>query len=118
MTLWMEFQLKKKIIDPADPHPFIIFLSALKNTWNENWIKWGAFISHFQFFAKKTTKAAISASTTTVDKKRLENYVQVTQYYMVSKYLLHTYATDDIISENDAQINRSKQGDHMSPQEQ
>lgn len=71
----------------------------------------------FQYFVNKTTKAAITARSTTVDRKRRTKDEKLTSYDIVVNYLLRTNATGGIITETDAEINSYRKLARMSPPE-
>lgn len=104
----MEVQIKSQIFDHAGPISIHRFLPALKTTCDADIIHEGAAMWLFQHFVNKTTEATISAKTTSIDKKLRGKDGQVTSYEMVVNNLLRTYATDEIVSYNDTNINRSK----------
>jgi len=118
MTRRMEVQLKSQIFDPMDPITILSFLPAFKTACDSNGIHEGAAMWLFQFFVKKTAKAALSARTTTVSASGGKTKAsQLTSYPAVVQFLLRTYATDEVIAEADAEISRYRQPDRMSPQD-
>lgn len=98
-TIRMELQLKSQVLDHTYPIKILSFLSAFKITFDENGIHESSKMRLFQYLFKKKTKAAISARTATVDRKRRATDWKFPKYDMVVNYLLHTYAMDDIIAE-------------------
>jgi len=116
MVRRMDVQMKSQIFDPVDPITILSFLPAFKTACDSNGIHEGAAMWLFQYFVKKTTKAAIVARTTagsTGDGKTPGSHL--TNYPAVVQFLLKTYATDEVIAEADAEINRYRQPDRMSP---
>lgn len=117
MAKRMEVQLKSHILEPMNQISILRFLPAFQTACDANGVHEGAAMWLFHYIDKKTTKAALSARTTTKVDKRKYKGGQLAPYPKVVNYLLKTYATDEVIAETDTGINQFRQGDLISPPE-